>query len=107
MALSAPIIAFVQLFSDPRPVAGDYPAGDRIDQGQLSFAFWLNVAAGAILAIVTVSLSPLVGWFYGDPRVVALTMVSGSLFLVGRRLHAAPRHLKTEGCASVRSPSST
>ena len=82
VALSAPIIAFVQLFSD-LGLSQATIQRDRIDQGQLSFAFWLNVAAGAILAIATVSLSPLVGWFYGDPRVVALTMVSGSLFLVG------------------------
>ena len=82
VALSAPIIAFVQLFSD-LGLSQATIQRERIDQGQLSFAFWLNAVAGTILAVATMALAPAVGWFYGDPRVVPLTMVSGSLFLAG------------------------
>lgn len=82
VALSGPAIAFVQIFSD-LGLSSATIQHPNISQGQLSFLFWLNVAMGVVLAIVTACVAPLVGWFYGDPRVVGPTIVFGGMLLVG------------------------
>ena len=79
---SGPVLGFVQLLS-ALGLSQATIQREHINQQELSFAFWLNAAVGAALAAVTILMSPLVGWFYGDPRVVILTRVSGSLFLLG------------------------
>ena len=35
--------------------------------------FWINVSIGAGLAIIVAASAPIVAWFYGDERLVAIT----------------------------------
>lgn len=82
VAMSAPVIAFVQVFAD-LGLSQATIQRPSISQSQLSFLFWINVAVGVGLALVTTALSPAVGWFYGDARAVGITVASGSLFVLG------------------------
>ncbi|WP_456427415.1 lipopolysaccharide biosynthesis protein [Rhodocaloribacter sp.] len=43
-----------------------------ITHAQVSTLFWINVGAGAALALVTVGLAPLVAWFYEEPRLTGI-----------------------------------
>jgi polysaccharide transporter, PST family len=82
VAMTAPILAFVQLFAD-LGLSQATIQRPRISEGQLSILFWINVAASASLGLLTLAVSPLVGSFYGEPRVVAITAISGSMFILG------------------------
>lgn len=54
-----------------------------VNQQQISALFWINTALGCVLALVTVALAPLIAWFYGEPRLMAMTMVLSSGFVLG------------------------
>jgi PST family polysaccharide transporter len=54
----------------------------ELTERHVSTAFWLNVAAGFALAGVVAALSPLIAAFYGDPSLVALTLVMSLNFAV-------------------------
>jgi O-antigen/teichoic acid export membrane protein len=52
----------------------------EINHEQVSTLFWLNLALGLAAAMVLVGLSPLMAWFYRDPRVLWLVMaLAGSI----------------------------
>jgi O-antigen/teichoic acid export membrane protein len=53
-----------------------------ITQQQLSALFWVNVAVGAILAILCLAIAPVLAVFYHDPRIAWVTSVMAAGFLV-------------------------
>ncbi len=55
----------------------------EITHNQVSVLFWINVAIGLGLMIVTVALAPVLAWFYREPRLVAITIVVSVAFLIG------------------------
>jgi len=46
----------------------------EINHAQVSTLFWINVGASVVLMLVTAAMGPLLVWFYGDPRVLAITL---------------------------------
>src|ERR1017187_5602837 len=46
-----------------------------VTEEQTSTLFWINMLAGAILTIITVSLAPFVSSFYHEPRLFWITSV--------------------------------
>jgi PST family polysaccharide transporter len=54
-----------------------------IDHHQVSNLFWINVAIGATLFVLFATFSPLVAGFYGDPRLLPITVAVSSAFLGG------------------------
>lgn len=81
VAMAAPILAFLQLFTE-LGLSQATIQRPRIGQGELSFLFWINVGASVLLGLATVAIAPLVGAFYGDLRVVGVTAVSGAMFVL-------------------------
>ena len=55
----------------------------EIDHSQVSILFWINVAVGAGLTAVTALLAPVIAWFYGDHRLLDITLLSSLAFLIG------------------------
>jgi O-antigen/teichoic acid export membrane protein len=55
----------------------------RIDHHEVSTLFWINVALGLLIALVVSGLAPALAWFYGEPRLTLVTVVSAGLFLLG------------------------
>jgi PST family polysaccharide transporter len=53
-----------------------------VAEDQISILFWINVAAGGILALLTVALAPVAGAFYHEPRLLPVTTVMAFGFLV-------------------------
>jgi PST family polysaccharide transporter len=53
----------------------------EINHAQVSTLFWLNVAAGFVLSAVTASLAPVIAWFYGDERLIWITLALSPVFL--------------------------
>lgn len=55
----------------------------EISRAQISNLFWLNIGFSVAFTALTIALSPLIAWFYGDPRLIAITAVTASGFVLG------------------------
>ena len=56
---------------------------EEISQGQVSTLFWINVAIGLALMLVTIGLAPVLAWFYREPRLEDITFALSLTFLFG------------------------
>jgi PST family polysaccharide transporter len=54
---------------------------ENVTEDQLSTLFWINVAVGALLAILAFAFAPLVVRLYHEPRLFGITMVLSAGFL--------------------------
>jgi PST family polysaccharide transporter len=79
----------------------------EINHAQVSTLFWLNLALGVAAASVLAALSPLMAWFYRDPRVLWLvvamagSIVTDSLAIQHTALLQRQMRFGTIGKASV------
>jgi PST family polysaccharide transporter len=55
----------------------------EISYEQISTLFWVNVALSAAITGVMIVLAPLIGWFYGEPRLVLITIATSAGFIFG------------------------
>ena len=55
----------------------------EITHAQVSTLFWINLGMGALLMLLGICFSPLISWFYGDPRLIGVTIGLSSSFLFG------------------------
>jgi O-antigen/teichoic acid export membrane protein len=55
----------------------------EISHDQVSALFWINVAIGVGLMLVTAALAPALAKFYRDQRIVNITLVVSLTFLIG------------------------
>ena len=53
----------------------------EVTHEQTSTLFWINVAVGAILAVLCAALAPLLVAFYHEPRLYWVAVVSGATFI--------------------------
>ncbi len=56
---------------------------DRIDHGQLSTLFWMNVAISVVLTILVTATSPVIAWAYGRRELIAVVTVLAGTFILG------------------------
>jgi PST family polysaccharide transporter len=55
---------------------------EEINYQQVSNLFWVNVVLSVLIAAIVIALSPGVAWFYGEPRLTAITMVTALGFVL-------------------------
>ena len=53
-----------------------------VEERHLSTAFWMNLAAGAALTALMAAAAPAIAAFYGEPRLLTLTLVLSCNFLL-------------------------
>ena len=56
---------------------------EDISHDQVSNLFWINVAIGLALMLVTIGLAPALAWFYREPRLNKIAQVVSLTFLIG------------------------
>jgi O-antigen/teichoic acid export membrane protein len=56
---------------------------ERISQGEVSNLFWINVAAGSVLAVAVCALAPLIAAFFREERLIAITLALSATFVLG------------------------
>lgn len=63
----------------------------EISHDQVSTLFWINVAIGLLLTLLTAAMAPVLAWFYREPRLTGITLVVSLTFLLGglRGQHSA------------------
>jgi PST family polysaccharide transporter len=55
---------------------------DQVTQRQVSNLFWANLVLGFALAALTVALSPVVAWFYGQDEIMHICAATSFTFIV-------------------------
>ncbi len=55
----------------------------HITHEQVSVLFWVNVGLSMVLALVTALMAPAIAWFYGEPRLTAITLALSATFIFG------------------------
>lgn len=93
MAMASPVFGFVTLFQD-LGLSQATIQKPTLSHAEVNVFFWINVAIGAVLMVFIMAVSPLVGRYYGEPRVALLTAAMGWLMLVGA-LGNQPRAILT------------
>lgn len=73
---------FVAMFKDLGLSLATVQRAEITDE-QISTLFWVNVTISAAITLLMILLAPLIGWFYGEPRLTAITMVTATGFLLG------------------------
>jgi O-antigen/teichoic acid export membrane protein len=53
-----------------------------ITHTQVSNLFWVNVALGGMITLFLVFSAPAIAWFYGEPRLIAITLALSVTFLL-------------------------
>ena len=56
---------------------------EDITHRQVSTLFWINVAIGLTLTLITAGLAPVLAWFYREPRLKNITFALSLVFLIG------------------------
>ena len=82
IGMVAVVTNFVSMLKD---LGLSYPTVQRaeIDFNQISTLFWVNVGMSIALVAIMVAIAPLLSWFYGEPRLTMIAVVTASGFLVG------------------------
>jgi len=82
----------------------------EISDEQISTLFWVNVTLSAGITALMIALAPLIGWFYGEPRLTLITIVTATGFLFGGLAVQHEALLKRQmrfGSTAARSAAST
>jgi len=54
----------------------------RITQAQVSNLFWINVAVSALTGFIVAALAPVIARFYHNPRLISITLLLSTTFLI-------------------------
>lgn len=82
VAMVAAVTGFVAVLKDGGLATATIQRSE-INSAQISTLFWINTALGVAVALVVGALSPLVAWFYRDPRLLWVAMVLAIPFVFG------------------------
>jgi PST family polysaccharide transporter len=73
---------FVSMFKDLGLSHATVQRAD-ISYDQISTLFWVNLGLSLAIMLLTVALAPGVAWFYGEPRLTMITIVTAVGFVFG------------------------
>lgn len=80
IGMVAVVTNFVSMLKD---LGLSYPTVQRaeIDLDQISMLFWVNVGLSAGLVAIMIAIAPLLSWFYAEPRLTMIAVVTAIGFL--------------------------
>lgn len=82
IGMAAVITVFVSMFKDLGLSLATVQRAE-INYEQISTLFWVNIAFSGLITLLLVIASPLIGWFYGEPRVTRIAAVTAIGFILG------------------------
>lgn len=82
VGMVAVVTGFISVFKDLGLSAATIQKSE-VNNDQVSTLFWLNLCLSVGLTIVTAALAPAVAWFYGEPKLTAITLAYAAGFLFG------------------------
>lgn len=54
----------------------------EINHTQISTLFWINMVATLAIVMIAIALSPLIAWFYSEPRLIKITIIWSSYLFI-------------------------
>lgn len=81
LAMVTTLTRFVDLFTD-LGLAMATVQRKAISQEEVSYLFWINLALGALVSLVTLASAPLLAWFYGEPSLTLITCALAGGFVM-------------------------
>lgn len=81
MAMVLVVLSFAALFSD-MGLSTAFVQRQQISQEERSSLYWLSVAAGTVLMLLVMGISPLAAMFFMEPKLVPLMLLVATNFLV-------------------------
>lgn len=82
VAMVVAITGFVAMFKDIGLSIATVQKAD-INHSQVSTLFWINVLIGFGIMVITAAIAPVAAWFYGEQRLIWITLALASGFLFG------------------------
>ena len=80
VAMVTSIIGFVALFKDMGLSMATVQRAE-INHAQISTLFWFNVVVGVIMALLVSGIAPIIVWFFKEPMLFGITIVSSLSFI--------------------------
>ncbi|HUA68255.1 MAG TPA: oligosaccharide flippase family protein [Candidatus Saccharimonadales bacterium] len=104
LAMVTSVMSFLQVFRDAGLSTATIQQ-EKVTHSQISNLFWINLGVGALLGLIVAAISPVIAWFFHEPRLVGITLVLSSSFLLsGSRVqHQAllDRQMRFKAIASI------
>src|SRR5438093_5907500 len=81
------LVAMVLAFTGLAPLIVDLGTREaviqrfRITESEVASLFWLTVAVGLFFTCLVAVSSPLIAWFYSEPRLLTITLVASLIFI--------------------------
>lgn len=82
VGMVAVVTGFISIFKDLGLSSATIQRAD-LNEGQISTLFWVNISFSVFTMFLTAAISPLVARFYGEPRLVLITIAYSVGFLLG------------------------
>jgi O-antigen/teichoic acid export membrane protein len=80
-AMVTTVIGYLRVFKDAGLSTATVQR-ESITHAQVSNLFWINVAISGAISLILAAGSPIIAWFYREPRLVPITLVLSSTFLL-------------------------
>ncbi len=104
IAMVAPVLALVQVFNDLGLTQATVQRA-TISEGELSALFWINLGVSLLLATALIALSPVVAWFYQEPRLIGITSAAGAMLVLSgaaaQQIALMNRHMRYAALAGI------
>ena len=81
VAMVGALIGFLRVFKEGGLSMATVQKED-VNDAQISNLFWINIGLGALAGLTGAILAPAVAWFFRDSRLVGITVILSSSFLV-------------------------
>lgn len=81
LAMVWTVIGFLRVFKDAGLSTATVQR-DGITHTQVSNLFWINVAVSGLVSALVAASAPLIAWFYGEPRLVGITLWLSCTYLL-------------------------
>jgi O-antigen/teichoic acid export membrane protein len=81
IAMVFTVTGFLKIFNDAGLSTATIQR-EGITHAQVSNLFWTNVALGGAISLLLAALSPVIAWFYREPRLVEVTLALCGTFLL-------------------------
>jgi O-antigen/teichoic acid export membrane protein len=82
IAMVVAVTGFVGLFKD-MGLSMATVQRPEISHEQVSTLFWVNMLVSVVICLITAGVSPLISWYYKEPRLVLITVALASGFIFG------------------------
>jgi O-antigen/teichoic acid export membrane protein len=80
-AMVTTVMGFLRVFKDAGLSTATIQR-EGITHAQVSNLFWINVVLSGAMSVILAISSPVIAWFYREPRLVGITLILSSTFLL-------------------------